>query len=134
MGEHKLKLPLMAARHFPHYEVLTPLQILDILVKDRWSTIKVEIFNNDYELDGHITMLCKEDSRIVLDKHKLTIKPRESALVNLEFEGQDLGPYRELIEVNTEGAYEAQYLIAQCTNIDQKANFACRQKQLWRYS
>ena len=120
MGEHKLDVPLIATRHFPRIS-FDPFVNFGYTSEGQVVNHKgTEIINNDYELDGHITMLCKEDSRIVLDKHKLTIKPRESALVNLEFEGQDLGPYRELIEVNTEGAYEAQYLDCSVQTVDQK--------------
>ena len=90
MGEHKLEVPLVATRHFPRMS-FDPFVNFGYTSEGQVVNHKVEIFNNDYELDGHITILCKEDSRIMIDKHKLVIKPRESILVNLEFEGQDLG-------------------------------------------
>ncbi len=119
MGEHKLEVPLIATRHFPRIS-FDPFVNLGYTSEGQVVNQKVKLFNEDHELEGHVTLLPKEDSRIMMDNHKLVIKPRESLLVNLGFEGQDLGPYRELIEVQTEGAFESQYLDCSVQTVDQK--------------
>ena len=80
----------------------------------------VEFFNNDHELDGNVTLVPTEDSKLIIHPSKFSLRPRQSASVEISFEAQDLGPYREMVEVITEGAHQTDYMDCSVQTVDQK--------------
>jgi hypothetical protein len=119
MGDHKLDVPLIATKI--HANVTFNKYVnFGYVSEGQTVTSKVEFFNNDHELDGAMTLLPSEDSRVTYHPLKFTVKPRQSIEVEMTYQGQDLGPWREMVEVITDGAYESQYMDCSVQTVDQK--------------
>lgn len=119
MGDHKLDVPLVATRQFAKV-TFNKFVNLGYAAENQVVTSNVEFLNNDYELDGHITLVPSEDSRIVIHPLKFALKPRQTINVEISYEAQDLGPWREMVEVMTAGCNESEYMDCSVQTVDQK--------------
>lgn len=119
MGEHKLEVPLIATRQYAKVK-FNKFVDLGYASENQVVTSNVEFYNSDYELDGNMTLVPSEDSRITIHPTKFSLKPRQSASVEISYEAQDLGPWREMVEVLTEGAHESDYMDCSVQTVDQK--------------
>jgi hypothetical protein len=128
MGEYTLEVPLIATKNFANI-VFDPFINLGYVSEGQLVQGIVQLYNQSREVDGEVTLLPPPNSRLHINPSKLTIGPGAVEDVNISFEGAELGPYRQMIEIETSGSFESQYLDVSVMTVDQKLTLLSNDNQ-----
>jgi hypothetical protein len=120
MGQHSLEVPLYASK--PSASIVFPaLCNLGYVAEGQPVTVRVP-FENKGQVTSSITFNPPVDSRIKLNPTKLDLQPGDKTNVIVSFEGRELGPWREFVQVNGTGMLDPAILDVTVQVVDQKLN------------
>ena len=120
MGQHTLEVPLYATK--PSAEIrFDPLCNLGYVAEGQFTSVNVP-FENAGQAPSFITFRPPAESRIKINPAKLELPPRGKAIVVVSFEGKDLGPWREFVQVDGTGMLDPGILDVTVQVVDQKLN------------
>eukprot|EP00606_Chrysophyceae_sp_TOSAG23-5_P001155 GSChrysophyteH2.ASY1.ANO1.1079.1 assembled CDS len=108
MGNDIVTVPLVATKLSPNllFENFVNLGF----VSEGQVTMEEVVLFNDSTMPADTTMIPSADSRLTIKPAKFIVGAGEKTTVQFSYEGKEMGPWREMVEVHSVGAVEPQFI------------------------
>ena len=118
MGSSVLTAQLVATKLSPDVRFNNFVN-LGFVAESQVSTVPV-VFTNDSNMAGDTTLTPSAESKITIKPTKFVIPAHGSVTVSVSYEGGEIGPWREMVEVHTVGSLALQFMDVSVQTVDQK--------------
>ena len=120
MGQHCLDVPLYATKPSAMIR-FDPLCNLGYVAEGQFTSVKVQLENTG-PVSSSIVFKPPAESRIKINPMKVELQSKAKSTVVVSFEGRELGPWREFVQVNGTGMIDPGILDVTVQVVDQKLN------------
>ena len=127
MGDNLVTVPIVATKLSPDIR-FEPFLNMGFVAEGQQTTMEVA-FENFSTMSGTTTLQASQDTRLTVKPMKFELAAGERQVIQISYEGKDLGPWREMIEVNTAGAVESQFLDIAVQTVNQKLTLLAENNQ-----
>eukprot|EP01038_Epipyxis_sp_PR26KG_P008960 gene8960-12082_t len=118
MGRHTVELPIFACKSYTDIRFEKVLELGSVILGQ--SVTKEVLFQNIGNQKGTVKFTLPYESSLKVYPIRFDLEPKQNTVVQIYFDGKELGHCRELIKVNITGALEDALLDVSGNIVEQK--------------